>query len=84
MNVLLTISGLGILSMLAEMLKFKKQLFILVLAGLVGAFILNFIDWGTAFSWYHNMMLIDNYAMAFSGLLIVIAFLWFLMSRSYF
>jgi len=70
--------------MLAEMLKFKKQLFILVLAGLIGAFILNVIDWGTAFSWYHNMMLVDNYAMAFSGLLIVITFLWFLMSRSYF
>ncbi|MEO5571909.1 MAG: NADH-quinone oxidoreductase subunit N [Bacteroidia bacterium] len=84
MNVLLTISGLGILSMLAEMLKFKKQLFILVLAGLIGALILSFIDWNTGFSYYHDMMLVDNYAIAFSGLLIVIAFLWFLMSRSYF
>jgi NADH-quinone oxidoreductase subunit N len=70
--------------MLAEMLNFKKWLFGLVLFGLTIAFALSFIDWGTSFSYYHNMMLVDNYAMVFSGLLIVIAFLWFLMSRSYF
>lgn len=70
--------------MLSEMLNFKKRLFILVLIGLIAAFILTFIDWGFAYSYFHNMMLFDNYAIAFSGLLILLTFIWFLMSRTYF
>lgn len=84
MNILITIAGLGILSMLSEMLKFKKQLFIITLLGLSVATGLIVADFNTSYSYYHNMIVFDNYAMAFSALLIVITFLWFMMSRSYF
>lgn len=70
--------------MLSEVLKFKKQLFYVVLGGLIGACVLTVIDWGSGFSYYHNMVVFDNYALAFSGLLVVMSFLWMLMSRSYF
>lgn len=84
MNILLTIAGLGILSMLSEMLNFKKQLFWLVLAGLIVAAGFVVYEFDTFYSYFHNMVVFDNYAMSFSGLLILTAFLWFLMSRSYF
>lgn len=84
MNILLTIAGLGILSMLSEMLNFKKQLLWLVLAGLVVAAGFVVYEFDTFFSYFNNMVMFDNYAMSFSGLLIATAFLWFLMSRSYF
>lgn len=84
MNILITIAGLGVLSMLSEMLNFKKQLFFLVMAGLVVSVVFVVNDWGTSYSYYSRMLLFDNYAMAFSALLIVIAALWFLMSSNYF
>lgn len=70
--------------MLAEMFKFKKQLFGVVLLGLLAAGCISVMEWNTAFSYYHYMILVDNYSIAFSVLLIVTAFLWFLMSRNYF
>ncbi len=70
--------------MLSEILNFKKLLFSLVIAGFFGAIVLTCFDWDTSYSYYNNMLTFDNYALAFSGLLILVSALWFFMSRSYF
>jgi NADH-quinone oxidoreductase subunit N len=84
MNAVYILSGLGIVSLLAEIFSFRKILFPIVLLGLAVTAALLMMDWNTSLSHYSNMLTFDNYAIAFSSAISVIAFLWFLMSRDYF
>lgn len=82
--------------MLAEVFKFKRALYILVLAGVLGAYIANFIEWqqlvggdGTSFMdrvalKFSNMIRFDAGALAFSGVIIITAFFWFILANDYF
>ncbi len=86
MKGLFIISGLGILAMLAEIFKFKKALFPIVLVGILGAYAINFTEWNQninieAFS---NMIRFDNVALAFSGVILATAFFWFILANDYF
>lgn len=86
MKGLLIVSGLGILAMLAEIFKFKKLLFPLVLLGLVGAYVANFMEWNNPLiiDSFNNMIGFDKIAIAFSGVILVTAFFWFIMANDYF
>jgi len=86
MKGLFIISALGILAMLAEIFKFKKLLFPIVLLGIIGAYVANFMEWNNnltipAFS---NMIHFDNVALAFSGVILATAFFWFILANDYF
>ena len=83
MKALVLLSSLGVISLLAEIFSFKKLLYPLVLLGLITTFVLNIFDWNTNVL-YFNMMRYDNYAVAFTSVILVVAFLWFLMSESFF
>ncbi len=83
MKALVLLSSLGLISLLAEIFSFKKLLYPFVLIGIVATFIFNLSDWNTNIT-YFKMMHYDNYAVAFTSVILVIAFLWFLMSESYF
>lgn len=78
MNALISLSALGLLAMISELLNFKKMLYPLVLLGLVVALGLNALEWGDFKTWY-GMMLVDKFALAFSGVIILIGLLWFLL-----
>jgi NADH-quinone oxidoreductase subunit N len=78
MNALISLSALGLLAMISELLNFKKMLYPLVLLGLVVALGLNVMEWGDFKTWY-GMMLVDKFALAFSGVIILIGLLWFLL-----
>ncbi len=86
MKALFIISGLGILAMLAEIFKFKKLLFPLVLLGLIGAYVANFTEWNNNYSipMFANMIRFDNVSLAFSSVLLTIAFFWFILADDYF
>jgi NADH-quinone oxidoreductase subunit N len=86
MNGLLIISGLGLLAMLAEIFKFRRLLLPLVLLGIVAAFALNFMEWKTpmSISYFDNMIGYDHLALAFSGIILVTAFFWFILANDYF
>jgi NADH-quinone oxidoreductase subunit N len=84
MNAVYVLSGLGIFSLVAEIFNFRKILFPIVLLGLIACAVLLVFDWGTDVSYYSNMLMFDNYAIAFSIAISVISLLWFLMSRDYF
>jgi NADH-quinone oxidoreductase subunit N len=84
MNAVYILSGLGIFSLLAEIFNFRKILFPVVLLGLLAAAALLLLDWNSAASYYSNMLKFDNYAVAFSTAISIIALLWFMMSRDYF
>ena len=83
MKALIILSSLGVISLFAEIFNFKKALFPMVLLGLITAFIFNIFDWNTSLVNF-NMMYFDNYALAFIGIMIAIALLWFLMAHNYF
>jgi NADH-quinone oxidoreductase subunit N len=78
------LSGLGIFSLLAEIFNIKRFLFPVVILGLITSAVLLVLDWNTGTSHYSNMLTFDNYAVAFSVTLSIIATLWFLLSKDYF
>lgn len=84
MNSIFVISGLAVFSLLAEVFNIKKILFPVVILGLIAAAVVSVFDWNLATSHYNNMLTFDNYAVAFSITLSLVALLWFLISRDYF
>lgn len=84
MKALIVIALLGVVAMMSDVFRYKRILLPLVIAGLVAAFIANFTEYNSNTSYFNNMLLMDNYAVAFTGLLIVISILWVILSPSYF
>ena len=86
MKGLFIISGLGILAMLAEIFKFKRLLYPVVLLGILVAYAANFMEFNNNMSIEHfnNMIRFDNVALAFSGVILITAFFWFILANDYF
>lgn len=86
MKGLFIISGLGVLAMLAEILKFRKLLYPIVLVGILAAYALNFTEWNNNMNieMFSNMIRFDNVALAFSGVILATAFFWFILANDYF
>lgn len=84
MNALLVICGLGIISLVAEIANFKKWLITVVILGLISAAALVVLDWGTDVHYYNDMLVFDNFSLAFTGLITVTSLFWFWMSGEYF
>lgn len=84
MNAVYVLSGLGIFSLLAEIFNFRKILFPVVILGLIASGVLLAMDWDLGASYFTNMLVFDNFAVAFSATLCGIALLWFMMSTDYF
>jgi NADH-quinone oxidoreductase subunit N len=83
MKALVLLSSLGVIALLAEIFSFKKLLYPVVILGLITTFVLNLVDWNTD-EMYYGMMRYDNFAVAFSSVLIGVATLWFVMAEGFF
>lgn len=57
-----------------------------MLIGIVAAYALNFMEWktGVSISYFDNMISFDKPAIAFSGIILVTAFFWFILANDYF
>ncbi|MEJ0057235.1 MAG: NADH-quinone oxidoreductase subunit N [Bacteroidota bacterium] len=84
MNALYLICGLGFLSLLAEIANIKKGLTIAILIGIAAAGALMIMDWGTGLHYYNDMLVFDNFSVAYVTLILLIAIFWFWMSGDYF
>jgi len=84
MVTLLILSALGILTLFAQVLGFRKALFPVILVGLAGAFYFTADQYGGNQPWFSSMLNFDSFSIAFSRSLILIVFLWFMMARNYF
>ncbi len=84
MTTLIILSALGLMCLFSEIFGFKKILHVLVLAGLSAALITTIADWNTNHSYFNDMVRMDNFSLAFTALLIVLAILWFIMSSGFF
>ena len=84
MNALYVICGLGLVSLIAELANFKKQLIPILIIGLIGAVTLSVLDWNTSLHYFNDMAIFDNVAIGFSVLICSVAVLWFWMAGDYF
>jgi NADH-quinone oxidoreductase subunit N len=84
MKALIIVSLLGVVAMMAEVLRFKKILLPMVVLGLLGALATLTGEWNTGIRHFNDMVYFDNYALGFSSLLIVITLLWLFMGFPYF
>lgn len=83
MKALIVLSLLGIVTLFAEIFKFKKFLFPAIILGLIVTVGLLISEWGFG-NTYFRMLRIDTYAILFTSIIIITAILWFLFSKNYF
>lgn len=83
MNALIVVCGLGVAALLSEIVNFRKWLTIIILAGLVAAMALLGWEWNSSAHYFSNMMVMDNFSIAFTLLLLVLAAFWFWLSTDY-
>lgn len=84
MNALYILCGLGIVSLVSEILNFKKWLLPIVMLGLPIAIVATALDWNHTVHLFSNMVIFDHFAVAFTVLICVVSFFWFWMAHSYF
>ena len=84
MNAFIILACAGVLCMMAEVFHMKKAIMSIIALALVSAFTANVMEWNQGSSYFHGMMIMDNYAIAFSEVVIFISMLWLAMSKSYF
>ena len=72
MNTIIILSCLGLVTMFAGVYNLRKLILPLVGLGLLAALTVNFFNWNTGEPFYNDMLRFDNYAVAFSGLLMAV------------
>jgi NADH-quinone oxidoreductase subunit N len=83
MKELLLISGLGVLALVSGLLNLRKMMMPLVIIGLLANIGLCISDWGHN-ELVYNMILLDNFALAFTIIFSSIAIIWFISAGDYF
>jgi NADH-quinone oxidoreductase subunit N len=84
-NTLIYTSCLGLLCMVIEIFNFRKILVPAIIVGLLGISFVNYLNWNAGLApFYNDMLRVDNFSVAFSGLAIVIAGLIFVLSADFY
>jgi NADH-quinone oxidoreductase subunit N len=84
MNAFFIVCGLGFVSLIAELINFRRGLHLLIVAGLVTAIWFAIPAADSPIFYFSNMLSFDAYATVFTGLLVIVALCWFLSFSSYF
>jgi NADH-quinone oxidoreductase subunit N len=87
MKAILLLSGLGVLALFAELFKFRKALFVLVILGLLGTIATAISYWthddGDFAKYFGGMVDFQGSSVITSVIMLGTAFLWFVMSGNY-
>jgi len=84
MTTIISLTILGILVLFLGIMKRQSWLLPLILAGLVLSMVLTILDWNSFRSYYHEMLIVDNAAVAFSAVLVFSTFLIFSLAAHYY
>ena len=84
MTTIISLTILGILVLFLGIMKKQSWLLPVILAGLVLSMVLTILDWNSFRSYYHQMLIVDNTAVAFSAVLIFSTFLIFSLAARYY
>ena len=84
MATIISLSLLGVFILFFGILKKKELLLPLIFVGLLVSLVLTILSWNTNVHYFNNMMIVDNYAVAFSTVMIFTTFLIFLFAGHYY
>ena len=84
MNSLISITVLGIVTMMLGVWQMKKWNLPVIVIGLLATLLLNMLEWNKAVHYFNEMMIVDNYAVAFNGVLIFSTILVFMFANNYY
>jgi NADH-quinone oxidoreductase subunit N len=83
MTSIILLSVFGIVNLFVGFLKSKKILLPLALLFLIVVFGVNLLAWNNTQTYFNNMLTIDNYAVAFTGIMVLTTLLILPFSQSY-
>ncbi|RZL45243.1 MAG: NADH-quinone oxidoreductase subunit N, partial [Pedobacter sp.] len=72
MTTLIAITGLGVLCLIFEIFNLRKGIIPVTIIGLLATLGLTISEYGTEMSYYNNMIVVNNFSVAFSSLFILI------------
>lgn len=84
MSTIISLAVLGIITLFLGVMKRKTWLLPVILTGLAVAMALTLAGWNTEISFYHSMLVMDHYALAFNAVAIFSTFLIFLFAHHYY
>ena len=72
MNTLIAITALGVLTLLLEILNFRKAIVPITIVGLLAILGITYAEFNTPASYYNNMIVVSKFSSAFSALFIIL------------
>ena len=84
MATIISLSVLGILILFLGILKKQSWLLPAIFLGLITSLILTLTSWNSSLHYFNNMMIFDNYAVAFNSVMIFTALLIFMFAGQYY
>lgn len=84
MTTLIILAALGLVTLFSEIIGYKKIVLPLILAGLALAVWFSVADWNTGTHYLNEMMIVDNYSIAFTVLMITVTIVWFVLAPGFF
>lgn len=84
MNTLISISGLGIFCLVAEIFNLRKILVPITILGLLAILGLTVSEYNMPAAYYNNMVVVNNFSVAFSSLFILLTIFLIVISGDYY
>lgn len=83
MNILIILTGIGLVAMLSEIFRVRKVVYPVTIAGLIATIAAVCMNWGTHQRFFSDMMFLDNYALGFTAVMVGTTLIWFLLNAGY-
>ena len=84
MTTLIILAALGLVTLFSEIIGYKKMMLPITFLGLAAALGAAVMDWNTDRHYLNEMMIVDNYSIAFTSLMIAVTIIWFVLSPDFF
>jgi NADH-quinone oxidoreductase subunit N len=84
MNTLIAITALGVLTLVLEILNFRKAIVPLTILGLLAVLGLIYSNFGLSMSYYGNMIVVSKFSSSFSALFVVLTIFLVAMSHDFY
>ena len=72
MNTLIAVCGLGVFSLIAEIFNLRKAIVPVTIAALLAILALTVSEFNVPSTWYNNMIIVNNFSVAFTSLFIIL------------
>ena len=72
MNTLIAVCGLGVFSLIAEIFNLRKAIVPVTIVALLAILALTVSEFNVPSTWYNNMIIVNNFSVAFTSLFIIL------------